>query len=70
MQYMLKSSMKQNFTILSRCRWPATNQKFSKTEGSFENWTTLRWKKGYERYDRHSSWPVHCKLNHYTPCLQ
>jgi len=42
---MLKSAMKQNYRP---CRWPATNQQLSKTEGSFKNWTTLRWKKCHE----------------------
>jgi len=35
--------MKQKCRPLSECRWPEeTNQKLSKTEGSFENWTTFR----------------------------
>jgi len=38
---MLKSTMKQNCKTLTKCRWPATNQKLSKPEGSFENWATL-----------------------------
>jgi len=39
---MLKSTMKQTCRPLSRYRWLATNQKLSKTEGSFANRTTLR----------------------------
>jgi len=39
--------MKQNCKPLLKCRWPTTNQKLSKT-GSFENWTTLRWKKCHQ----------------------
>jgi len=39
---MSKISMKQNCKPLLKCRWPATNQNFQKTEESFENWTTLR----------------------------
>jgi len=42
---MLKSSMKQNCKPTSKCRWPATNQWLPKTEGYFNNWTTLRWKR-------------------------
>ena len=37
---MLKSAMKWNCKPLSKFGWPATNEKLSKTEGSFENWTT------------------------------
>jgi len=32
---MLKPAMKQNCKPLSNYRWPATNHKLSKTEGSF-----------------------------------
>jgi len=35
------------------------NQKLSKTERSFENWTTLLWQNcRLSWYDRHSSWPL------------
>jgi len=40
---MLKTALKQKCRSLSKCRWPATKQKHSKTEGPFENWRTLRW---------------------------
>jgi len=43
-----QSDMKQNCRPLSKCRWPASNQPLSKTEGSFKNWTMLRWKKCHE----------------------
>jgi len=44
---------------------------FPETEESLENWTTLRYQKCHRtQYDRHSFRPVHCTLNHYTPCLQ
>jgi len=39
---MLKPAMKKNCRLLSKCRWSATNQKLSKTEGSFEKWAILR----------------------------
>ena len=44
-QSMFKSSMKQNYRLLSKCRWPSTKQELSKTEWYFENWIALRWKK-------------------------
>jgi len=54
---MLKSAIKQNCRPLSWCRWYATNQKLSKAEGSFENWTTLRQQNCHQSlYDRHSFW--------------
>jgi len=36
---MLKSAVKQNYRLL---------QKLFKTEGSFDNWTTLRWQKCHQ----------------------
>ena len=39
---MLKSSMKQNYKLLSKCRWPSTKQVLSTTEWYFENWIALR----------------------------
>jgi len=60
---MLKFPTKQNCKPLSKCRSPAINQKLFKTEGSFENWTTLRQQNCHQSwYSRHSSWPVHRKL--------
>ena len=42
---MLKSSVKQNYRLLSKCRWPSTKQVLSTTEWYFENWIALRRKK-------------------------
>jgi len=39
---MLKSAMKKQWMPLSKCIWSSPNQRLSKMEGSFENWTTLR----------------------------
>ena len=41
----LKSSLKQNYRLLSKCRWPSTKQVLSTTEWYFENWIPLRRKK-------------------------